>query len=199
MTVLHLYHGRNSPDEQLSDWGFDGPTLKIDWFHVTYMTTFVLGCNGGDELWLDDWSPTQAGVIVNSLFHYAGKFYGDWEIMCCGDSDVAALPLRPELAILPPTTAVIPPVAAQPYREWRLAELTAALRRRIRQTEKDLDARCYKVWSGCRAGATNSLYARFGRLRGDNTVVLLAVANPVCRGGWEPILDNISKAKRCQN
>jgi hypothetical protein len=34
---LHLFHGRKSPDEQLDDWGEDGPVLgPLKYVHTTY-------------------------------------------------------------------------------------------------------------------------------------------------------------------
>src|SRR3546814_15424074 len=34
---LHLFHGRNSPDQDMDDWGFDGPTIgPPDYVHTTY-------------------------------------------------------------------------------------------------------------------------------------------------------------------
>lgn len=40
---LLLIHGRHDPDEQMEEWGFNGPTLQgIEALHVTYQQTFVL-------------------------------------------------------------------------------------------------------------------------------------------------------------
>src|SRR3546814_11506064 len=33
---LHLFNGRNSPDQEMDDWGFDGPTIgQLDSVHTT--------------------------------------------------------------------------------------------------------------------------------------------------------------------
>jgi hypothetical protein len=71
MLTLHLFHGRNTPDEELSDWGFDGPTLLIGGFHCTYLTTYVVKCE--DEEWHEL-------SIEGGLLEYEGKYYGDWSI-----------------------------------------------------------------------------------------------------------------------
>ncbi len=43
MLDMLLIHGRSYPDEELDDWGFNGPTLTgIEALHVTYQSTFVL-------------------------------------------------------------------------------------------------------------------------------------------------------------
>ena len=71
MQVLHLFHGRNSPDETLSDWGFDGPMLRINGFHCTYLETFRVQCE--DDEWYDL-------SIVEGLIEYNGEYFGDWSI-----------------------------------------------------------------------------------------------------------------------
>lgn len=38
---LYLYHGRKAKDEQLEDWGFEGPVLhEVKGFHCTYLQTY---------------------------------------------------------------------------------------------------------------------------------------------------------------
>lgn len=40
---LKLLHGRTTPDEELDDWGFDGPTLEgVSYVHSAY-TMFTVG------------------------------------------------------------------------------------------------------------------------------------------------------------
>lgn len=40
---LRLFHGRNSPDDQLDDWGFDGPFIgPLESVHCTYATALRL-------------------------------------------------------------------------------------------------------------------------------------------------------------
>jgi hypothetical protein len=40
---LRLFHGRNAIDEELHDWGFQGPTFgPLDCFHIIYLTTFSI-------------------------------------------------------------------------------------------------------------------------------------------------------------
>jgi hypothetical protein len=41
---LHLFHGRKTPDENLDDWGSDGPVIgPLRYVHITYMATVRLG------------------------------------------------------------------------------------------------------------------------------------------------------------
>lgn len=87
--AIKLFHGRQRPDEELSDWGEDGPLLKIEYLHVVYFTTFQLGTPDNDEVWLDDWvHAKQDGILVDGLIHYDGMFYGDWNILHVAASEV---------------------------------------------------------------------------------------------------------------
>jgi hypothetical protein len=66
---LHLFHGRDAIDEQLSDWGQDGPVLgPLPYVHVTYHSEIKIG---------DDYEPLR---IIRDLVVYKGKYYGDWSI-----------------------------------------------------------------------------------------------------------------------
>jgi hypothetical protein len=65
---LHLYHGRNTPDENLEDWGFRGPTFgPLDYFHITYLTTFRFA---REDLDCDL-------ATAQDLFVFDGAYYGD--------------------------------------------------------------------------------------------------------------------------
>jgi hypothetical protein len=65
---LHLNHGRNTPDEELEDWGFEGPTFgPLDYFHITYLSRFAFSRGDADH----DLSTTQ------DMFVFDEKYYGD--------------------------------------------------------------------------------------------------------------------------
>ena len=75
MTVyLKLLHGRNDPNEQLEDWGFDGPVLgPFEAVHFTYATHVRCFPEGTD------------GEAIELCYHddllvHDGKYYGDFEI-----------------------------------------------------------------------------------------------------------------------
>lgn len=70
MLSIRLFHGRSSPDEALSDWGFDGPTLG-PFTHVS-MTYGCINVSTDDEVF--------DLTIVDGLVVYDGKFYGDVSI-----------------------------------------------------------------------------------------------------------------------
>lgn len=79
MMTMKLFHGRKSQNEQLDDWGSDGPLLRIGGFHVTYLSTFRVML--ADE----DWHFLK---LVDGLLYYDGVFYGDFTI---GDTDPETL------------------------------------------------------------------------------------------------------------
>jgi hypothetical protein len=64
---LKLTHGRNSPDDVLDDWGFDGPCLgPFEFLAFTY-----------GSLRLGTLDPQFFLETVDDLFFYDGQFYGD--------------------------------------------------------------------------------------------------------------------------
>ncbi len=71
MLTIKLYHGRKDPDEDMNDWGTDGPLLKIRGFHVTYLSTYRV------KLADDDWHFLK---FTNDLLVYDGVLYGDFTI-----------------------------------------------------------------------------------------------------------------------
>lgn len=81
--ALRLMHGREDPEEDMDDWGCEGPTLFMDWVHITYSTSIDIGHTG-----------TSTGPMLRDpepLFFYKdllavrenGKvmYYGDWEVV----------------------------------------------------------------------------------------------------------------------
>ena len=81
---LELFHGRNTPDEELDDWGPNGPIFgPYDWVHITYTCHIKLGKNNGDDV--------DELCIVDDLVYYGGKFYGDFSVF----SDDLIVPERP--------------------------------------------------------------------------------------------------------
>ena len=68
---LRLFHGRDTVDETLDDWGYEGPKLgPWDYVHITYASDVKYTANGVDGYLR----------IVNELVEYEGKYYGDMSI-----------------------------------------------------------------------------------------------------------------------
>lgn len=88
---LGLMHGRFKPEDELNDWGFNGPIIgPLLYCHVTYCATVNIkftsigvakrhGCNDV-EPGIDE--PLK---ISADLMFYRGKYYGDWSVFIAPD------------------------------------------------------------------------------------------------------------------
>lgn len=79
---LRLYHGRNDPDQDMDEWGFEGPTFgPLSAVVMTYLATIrIYGHNTSHELWLE---------TTSDMVHWQGKYFGDFEIFVAGPNDTA--------------------------------------------------------------------------------------------------------------
>ena len=72
MLYIRLFHGRCNPNQQMDDWGTDGPVFgPYEFAHTTYACSVKLGKQNGncDELY-----------IYEDMVYYDGVYYGDWSI-----------------------------------------------------------------------------------------------------------------------
>ncbi len=92
---LKLFHGRTSPDQDMDDWGSDGPLLgPLDNVHVTYMCNVVVLYNNLDR------ECTLA--VYDDLIYYDGTFYGDWGVMPMdSETSKSVVAFDPDAAVLP--------------------------------------------------------------------------------------------------
>jgi hypothetical protein len=104
MIALELFHGRKSPDEQLEDWGDQGPIFLLHWVHLTYFGNLVVGLpDGADE----------DMTIVGELLYYDEMFYGDWSV--CSAAYVLSTPeLASRIVEFDPLRAALPTEASCP-------------------------------------------------------------------------------------
>jgi hypothetical protein len=73
---LELFHGRKSVQEQLEDWGEQGPIVgPLKFVHTTYATHLKLQTSNGVEGDL-----RVVGPELPDLLYYDGAFYGDWSV-----------------------------------------------------------------------------------------------------------------------
>src|SRR4030042_179024 len=71
MIYIEMTHGRHHPDEELEDWGFDGPVLgPFPFFHQTYLSTINIG--GG---------PSGDIVIEGDMIKFMDGYYGDISVL----------------------------------------------------------------------------------------------------------------------
>ena len=84
---LKLLHGRKHSNEEMDDWGLDGPWIgPLRWFHCTYLSSVGIGFEDGGEL--GAMSPGEEVpspmFFFEGLLYFSGMYYGDWELQTCG-------------------------------------------------------------------------------------------------------------------
>jgi len=93
---LGLFHGRDDPDADMDDWGFDGPVIgPLDYVHTTYAadmklhfvdaqraaqyfsdTGFVTNLATGERT-----RCTEAALaVMQDLIVFDGRYFGDWTV-----------------------------------------------------------------------------------------------------------------------
>ena len=80
---LKLFHGRNTIDEHLFDWGRDGPWIgPLHWFYSSYLTNISLKFTTGEELSSQDkkLELPSAIYLYQGFLYYDGIYYADWEL-----------------------------------------------------------------------------------------------------------------------
>ena len=72
---IKLFHGRDDPEQDMDDWGYDGPTLgpfeAVCFTYCTHVRCFT-DENNDEELCLS----FHDGMLVHD-----GKYYGDFEVV----------------------------------------------------------------------------------------------------------------------
>ena len=94
MFCLNIFHGRNTPDEHLEDWGFDGPIIMNVGFAMTYHTLKVFEINPDGS-----WGQMLILPRHEDMVNIGGKFYADIELMLPTDQLVLETE-RPKLSFL---------------------------------------------------------------------------------------------------
>ena len=125
---LELFHGRKSVDEDLEDWGEQGPILEpFQYVHTTYGADIKLQTMDGI-----DGNLHVVGHEVPDLVFYGGMFYGDWSVFCPDTRDTSGAErvqqYDPAKAVPPATNheaistclgSPMSPVQLQPGYYWR--------------------------------------------------------------------------------
>jgi hypothetical protein len=87
---LGLLHGRDHPQQQMSDWGFNGPMIgPLQWFHTTYACTVRIAFESAiDGLRYFGEAGTDHEIeLSGDLLVFGGKYYGDWTVYCVEPED----------------------------------------------------------------------------------------------------------------
>lgn len=90
---LALFHGRLQSNEQMDDWGFNGPLIgPLEWVHTTYSLHIrLMFINHDDEkLYFQKPAHPDANdiIIADDVIPYAGKYYGDWTVFFVGENEI---------------------------------------------------------------------------------------------------------------
>lgn len=73
MLYIRLFHGRTNPEQDMNEWGTDGPVFgPYDYVHTTYSSLVRLG--------RDDDNCEELRVLDHDLLFYDGVYYGDWSV-----------------------------------------------------------------------------------------------------------------------
>lgn len=98
---LMLMHGRNSPTEEMNDWGFQGPTLDgVEAVHFTYgLSTvrvwFVDVASREKAQEITGWEECEDNALEmqfhEDLVMAQGKYYGDWEVRLFDEAEIKEL------------------------------------------------------------------------------------------------------------
>lgn len=86
---LGLFHGRDERDQDMADWGYEGPMIgPLTYVHTTY-ASFIHLCFA-DASRVPLYFPAADGAancaaeetlqIVGDLLAYDGRFFGDWTV-----------------------------------------------------------------------------------------------------------------------
>ena len=73
MLYIRLFHGRCDPQEEMNDWGTDGPVFgPYKFIHTTYKNYLRLNNlnDNCEELYLSE-----------DMLFFDGMYYGDWSII----------------------------------------------------------------------------------------------------------------------
>ena len=70
--TMELYHGRTDPEQDMQDWGSQGPVLFVDGVTVTYGGSIRIMFTGQDDYeFLEEY-------LLEDMFFYDGVYYGDF-------------------------------------------------------------------------------------------------------------------------
>ena len=89
---LHLFHGRHSPDECLSDWGIDGPWIgPLASAQITYANTLKLVFVRPSDAAAFGLDPQRPWLHTNEfMLVHGGIYYGEW-MLCFKPDDTAVV------------------------------------------------------------------------------------------------------------
>ncbi len=87
---LGLFRGRKDPDDQMIEWGFNGPLIgPLSYVHTTYTNHIKLAfCSEVDEKRYFPAQDMPMLEINGDMVHYQDCYYGDWTMFYAIECDV---------------------------------------------------------------------------------------------------------------
>lgn len=89
---LGLLHGRDHPQQQMNDWGFNGPMIgPLQWVHTTYASAIRVAFESATDglRYFGEEEKEHELELSGDLLTFGGKFYGDWTVYCVAPGDCA--------------------------------------------------------------------------------------------------------------
>ena len=81
---LKLFHGRDDPEEDMDDWGYEGPTIgPLVWAHTTYNSHFrvrLVHPVQWEELGFPTYNEEPDFEFKDDMIVFNGCYYGDWSL-----------------------------------------------------------------------------------------------------------------------
>lgn len=87
---LGLLHGRDHPQQQMDEWGFNGPMVgPLRWCHTTYTCTIRIAFESSDDgvRYFGERGTEHCLEVAGDLLAFGGKYYGDWTVYYVGPDD----------------------------------------------------------------------------------------------------------------
>ncbi len=88
---LGLFHSRHDPNDQMIEWGFNGPLIgPLVFVHTTYTNNIKLGFESDTDA--RRYFPVQTDTFLavsDDMVLFDSKFYGDWTVFYVGEDDCA--------------------------------------------------------------------------------------------------------------
>lgn len=103
---LRLFHGRKSPAQDMTDWGFDGPMIgPLEYVHTTYNAEVKIKFVDDNRHDFEKYFPAEMArenaqakdntnwyvstetqlAMVEDLLVYEGEYFGDWSVFVVGN------------------------------------------------------------------------------------------------------------------
>jgi len=84
VVYLHLFHGRDNPEQNMENWGDDGPIIgPLKYVHETYFSDLkveFINYEDATKFGFEQPGVEQHFRLKEDMIEHNGKFYGDWSV-----------------------------------------------------------------------------------------------------------------------